>query len=439
MGLSQSWVRYLCGVEDRILSYHTHKGQRQMEGPHIIENSSPTKDWRTTLHSLVVSGQNGEQGSICNPSIDSFQVLAILAAVFYHSHFPADLRQLADGNFFVLLNSYLVWWVGVPYFFITAGYFFQRSIQAQGNPTAQLRRYIAPLVGLLLAWLCIYTVTPPEWPAQILHHGLWHPFYTEALTNIQVLETQHVWLFLDGTRPVGPLWFFPALITGLTILTLVALGNLQRYLAFLALAFYVLILVEEGTARNVLNAPLPLGPLLILAIPLVAVGGWLAERGGQFSASVAWSFIVGGYALALLEGVVIHMVFHGSVKAIDHHVYLGGICLSLGLFLLALAKPQLGRSTPFPYLGQLSLGIYVAHVFVMYTITPFVWKLADKVPMWGLFLGIIVYLASVIFVLVLARIPVIRLLVVKPAWERDNTAIQERETINKAYQSGTGR
>jgi surface polysaccharide O-acyltransferase-like enzyme len=150
---------------------------------------------------------------------------------------------------------------------------------------------------------------------------------------------------------------------------------------------------------------------------------------------VAWSLILGGYAIALLEGVVMNIVFHSSIRAIDHHVYLGGICFSLGIFLLALAKPQLGQSTPFPYLGQLTLGIYVAHVFVMYTITPFVWKLADKVPMWGLCLGIIVYLASVIFVLVLARIPVIRSLVVKPAWERDQTVILERKSIDKAYET----
>jgi len=403
-----------------------------------LTDSLSTKNWRATFWSLVVPGQNSEQISTRIPSIESFRVLAIFAVILWHSHFLSSLSKLADGNFFILLNGYLVWWVGVPYFFITAGYFFQRSVLTQGNPTTQFRRYVAPLAWMLLVWLCIYIVTPPDWPAAILHQGVWQPFYAESLKNIQLLETRHLWLFIEGVRPVWHLWFLPALIFGLGLLTLVAIGQLQRYLMVLVVGIYVLILAEESTPRNLFNAPIPLGQWIV-AIPLIGIGGWLAGRREQFSVTVAWSLIIGGYAIALLEGAVMSMELHSSMQTIRGHAFLGGMLLSLGMFLLALAKPQLGQSTPFPFLGQLTLGIYVAHVFVMYTITPFVWKLSDTVPLWGLFLGVTVYLASVVFVLVLARIPLVHYLVVRPVLRRGQSTIQKRKSDGNIHLSDTGR
>ena len=206
----------------------------------------------------------------------------------------------------------------------------------------------------------------------------------------------------------------------------------------LAIGLYVLILAEESTPRNLLNAPIPLGKWMI-AIPLIGIGGWLAGRREPFSTTVAWSLILGGYALALMEGAVMNLVFHSSMQAIRGHAFLGGMLFSLGMFLLALAKPQLGRSTPFPFLGRLTLGIYVAHVFVMYTITPFVWKLSDKIPLWGLLLGMIVYLTSVLFVLVLERMSMFQFLVVRPAWRRNQPVIQDRKLIDRIHQDDSGR
>lgn len=403
-----------------------------------LVGSLTTKDWRVRLRSRVVPDQKGEQVSTRIPSIESFRVLAIFSVILWHSHFLSSLWQFADGNFFVVLNGYLVWWMGVPYFFITAGYFFQRSVLTQGHPMTQFLRYASPLLWIFLVWLCIYTVTPPNWPAEVRHHGLWQPFYAETLKNIQVLESLHLWVFIEGVRPVWHLWFLPALIFSLAILTLLAIGKLHRYLPLLAAGIYVLILAEESTPRNLLNAPIPLGSWII-AIPLVTMGGWFAERRESVSATMAWSLIFGGYAVALMEGTVMNMVFQSSMHAIKGHAFLGGILFSLGIFQLALAKPQLGRSTPFPFLGQLTLGIYVAHILVMYTITPFVWKLSDKVSLWGLLLGLMVYGATVVFVVALTRVPILKFLVVRPAWRLDQISRRGQNPIDKAHQNDTGR
>jgi surface polysaccharide O-acyltransferase-like enzyme len=96
-------------------------------------------------------------------SIESFRVLAIFAVILWHTDFVADLSQLAAESFPVVLTGYLVWWVGVPYFFITAGYFFRQSMLPSTNIVAQLRRYVSPHVWIFLGWMCIYiyiVVTP---------------------------------------------------------------------------------------------------------------------------------------------------------------------------------------------------------------------------------------------------------------------------------------
>ena len=111
-----------------------------MEGSSSIVDWLPKRDWRATFGSLVISDQRGEQVSTRLPSVESFRVLAILAVILWHTGFVSSLSQLVNDNFLIVLTGYLVWWVGVPYFLITAGYFFRRSVMAEGNPVVAFRR-----------------------------------------------------------------------------------------------------------------------------------------------------------------------------------------------------------------------------------------------------------------------------------------------------------
>lgn len=344
-------------------------------------------------------------------SFESFRVFAIFAVVLWHTGFVAGLSRLAGESLPVVLTGYLVWWVGVPYFFITAGYFFHRAVLTYGNPIAQFRRHVFPLAWIFFGWMCIYIMVPPGWPAEVLRNGLWQPFYSTALKNIHLLATQPISLFLKGSVPVFHLWFLPALIFSLAVLAFVALYRLQRYLIFLIIGLYVLAFTEQKVGGFFSNSDLLVGTWSI-ALLLTAMG-WLAAEGEQPSATVAWGLIVSGYAFALMEGVVMNAVFHISLHDLKWHYFLGGIILGLGIFLLALAKPKLGESTPFPFLAQFTLGVYVSHILVIYTLNPIIWRL--DFPLRGALVGIVVYALSILLTIGLARVPVIRYLVVKPA------------------------
>lgn len=382
-----------------------------MEGLRNFADSILPKNWRATCWSFLASGQKSEQVSTRIPSIESFRVLAIFAVILWHTGFVSGLSQLAGGSFLVVLTGYLVWWVGVPYFFITAGYFFHRSVLAHGNPITHFGRCVFPLAWIFFWWMCIYIMVPPGWPADILRNGLWQPLYSTALQNLHLLATQHVSLFLKGHVPVFHLWFLPALIFSLAVLAFVAICRLERYLIFLIICLFVLAFTEKMIGGFFSNSGLRFGMWLI-ALLLTAMG-WLAAEREQPSAAVAWSLIVSGYAVALIEGMVMNAVFHISLQDLQWHYFLGGIILGAGIFLLALARPKLGESTPLPFLAQFTLGVYVSHILVMYTLSPIIWRL--HVPLRGALVGIVVYVLSILLTVVLARVPVVRYLVVKPS------------------------
>lgn len=349
-------------------------------------------------------------------SIESFRVIAIFAVILWHTGFVAGLSRLAGGSFPVVLTGYLVWWVGVPYFFITAGYFFHQSVLAHGNPVTHFGRCVFPLAWIFFWWMCIYIVVPPGWSAEILRNGLWQPFYSTALQNLELLRTQHISLFLGGHAPVFHLWFLPALMFSLAVLTFVAICRLEGYLIFLVICLFVLAFTEKAVGGFVPNSNLRFGTWSI-ALLLTAMGWLIAER-EQPSTTMAWILIVSGYAFALLEGVVMNTVFHISLQDLKWHYFLGGIILGLGIFLLALAKPTLGQSTPLPFLAQFTLGVYVSHILVVYALSPLSWRIQGHVPLWGGGMAIIVYVLSLLLAISLARLPLIKYLVLKPDWMR---------------------
>lgn len=343
-------------------------------------------------------------------SIESFRVLAIFAVILCHTGFATDLSRLADENLPVVLTGYLVWWVGVPYFCITAGYFFRQSIVTDGNPIGQLRRYVTPFAWMFLGWMCIYIVMSPSWAAEVFHRGLWQPLYSETLKNMHLLATKNISLFLEGGRPIWHLWFLPALMFSLAMLTLITICRLEKYVVPLIISLYVLALTEELDGGHFLNSSLHVGTWSI-ALLFTAIGGLFVER-EQHSTTVAWSLIIAGYAAALMEGEVMTTIFHMTLPTLRWHFFLGGIILAVGIFQLALAKPKFGQSTPFPFLAQFTLGVYVSHILVLYTLSPIIWRV--HLPLRGALVGIVVYVFSVLLTIVLGRVRLVRYLVVRP-------------------------
>ncbi len=346
-------------------------------------------------------------------SIESFRVFAILGVILWHTDLLLRLRHLGNGRWPVDLTIDLVWWATLPYFFIVAGYFYAKSVDTYGHPIAQLRHYSSSLIGILVAWVCVYTVIPSNWPVAVRDHGWWQPFQTEVVKNMTLLSSQHLRLFLEGESPVWHLWFLPALMFSLATVALIFQFRLRQWVIPLMLGCYLLALTEEVAGGHFRNFTFHLGTWSI-AILFTVLGSWLAGR-GQPSLAMALIVLVGGYALAFGEWVVMKEYFH-LASTYKHH-YFGGIFLALGFFLLALAKPHLGRSTPLPFLAKFTLGVYVSHALIIYTFTAVGWRLQNLFPVvspvWPFVFPFMVYLMAVLFTLFISKVSLTRHLVTR--------------------------
>lgn len=347
-------------------------------------------------------------------------MFAIFVVILWHTSFLPNLARLAEGHFaptlswLIILIGYIVWWVGVPYFFITTGYFFRRSTEADGNILATWYRYELSLGWILLAWLCIYLVTPRNWPVEVINNGLWQPFYSAAQHNLELLRTQHIRLFLEGMRPVWHLWFLPALIVGLATLTLAIICRLEKYLVGLMIGLYVVIRKEELTGGIFFTSPLHFDAWMLAAL-LTITGWWLAGR-ERPSLMIAYSLIAGGFVLAMVEGMVLNSILHSSHQVIRDQTFLGGIVLGVGIFLLVLAKPKFGESTPLPYLARFTLGVYVSHIWVMYTLSPILGRIFGNWSLRDVPTALVIYACSVLLTTGLEKVPLVKYLVTKPNW-----------------------
>lgn len=346
-------------------------------------------------------------------SIESFRVLASLGVIlwhldyFWHTDLLGRVQQLGGGGVLADVTADLVWWVCLPYFFLVAGYFFRKSVQAHVDPFVHFRRYASSLVWIFLFWLCVYIIVPSNWPSEVRHRGFWQPFYSEMLKNLTLLTTQGLRISLTGKLPVWHLWFIPALLVGLAALTGLEKFRLQRYVIPSIIGLYALALGDEVYA-----GPQTLQGLWFLSILLAALGWWLAER-EQPNVLTAVSLMIGGAVIGLMEEVALKQFFHWPSLAIHDHWYLGGIVLALGIFMLALAKPDLGRSTPLPYLAQFTLGVYVSHILVIYTLIPIGIGLHNLWPGLQWLLLFVVYFLAVLVMLVLSKVPIARHLITR--------------------------
>src|SRR3712207_4481893 len=92
-------------------------------------------------------------------SIESYRVVAILIVVVIHSSVVTRLHTVGGGyGFMVDLPLYLVFWTAVPYFFLVAGYFYGRKVDAGADPLQLLRQSCASLGLVFVIWVLVYSV-----------------------------------------------------------------------------------------------------------------------------------------------------------------------------------------------------------------------------------------------------------------------------------------
>ena len=296
-------------------------------------------------------------------AVDTFRLLAVFAVICLHTRpfgradDPSPLYRWLDvaieagGSF------------AVPFFFVAAGYFFQRSIRG-GLPAREvLLRYSRRLGVVFLAWTLIYAVVPADL-SMLRQSGLWRTILQQNQAHLR----QPAELLLRGTA--APLWFLVSLEIGLVLMA-VTYPRLGWKVLFFAAPLYLLYCwrlawplyrTGSGAAFTATNGPL-------ISPAFVAIGFCLASGDSRPRRSVAVCVLACGFALALAGEAAASfrpalLPLHMGARAVS------GIAFGPGVMLLALALLDLGQGTILPALGRLTLGVYASHFMIMQFVGP---------------------------------------------------------------------
>lgn len=337
-----------------------------------------------------------------NESIEALRVIAVLAVIMIHT--KPFMRDLFPGPEYRLLE-YLFNQpprFAVPFFFVTAGYFWGRKALSGPSPSIGVTRYVLRLAGVWAGWSVLYLMVPSFWPP-LLAQG-YRQVTAQKIGG--VLASPLVLLFEGGKVH---LWFIPSLIMGVALLALCA-RNGRIWLACLVSGLlFVFGLLTCSYAVTPFGIHVPFftrnGPFL--SFICLTIGYAMSLRRTPFRLGPACALACGGMALQVIESWLLWRWF--AVPMINHDFLVGTVVCGAGLLMMALAEPHLGRKSQLHALGKFTLGVYASHFLFVDLLGPLTYLF--ELHLWQFLLPFLVYLLSVAFTIVLSRFAVSRWLV----------------------------
>ncbi|MBT3374319.1 MAG: acyltransferase family protein [Lentisphaerae bacterium] len=285
--------------------------------------------------------------------IDFVRVLAVCAIVTMHT-FPASGALDSLGTW---VNQCCRW--AVPFFFVAAGFFFEKGLLKGRSAKTQLLRSTRRLLGLFVLWWIVYLFAPPGLrdligPERI---GAW----TQAIAFRWGRVTGSLELFLlEG--PAIHLWFLVALWGGL--LFVVATRGHRKPDVMLAIALLLYVIGVLGGTYSAtpagLNLPIHTRNGIFFSAFFTAVGVMLAQREHLPGLRGALLLFVAGMASHICEVIAWSRI--EPLPLWENTFTLGTLVWGVGAFLVARTLPAVGPVKQIARLAGLPLGIYLTHM-----------------------------------------------------------------------------
>ncbi len=161
--------------------------------------------------------------------IDSFRFFAMLAVVFSHTYTHKQLPDLCPQTILSAIYVFLeqLSQFSVPFFLITSGYFFGKSLQRGSDPGQRLGRTAGRLLFMFFFWSVAYVVVP-NLVEDVSGQGLMAALSHRALSLWEWVSLHPIQLLFEGTVP--HLWFVMSLIISLAALTAAIKTKTEPYL-----------------------------------------------------------------------------------------------------------------------------------------------------------------------------------------------------------------
>ncbi len=333
--------------------------------------------------------------------IESFRFFAILAIVTIHVYPSSDLA----GSILNQMSRF-----AVPFFFIISGYFFYKKVTSNiGESLNYLFKYELKLVYIYLFWYLVFAYwlfySPDNW-VNIVQNGLLFEFQKETLLIWTEFKSHLLYYLLAGGR-AEHLWFIPSLGIAIVFLYLSTRLNLFVLGLVFSVFLFAIALLLEPYSKSALALPLHVGGRNgpFFSSIFVFIGAAIAKYNIRTSSRTALLLALSGLVLQLAEAFLIEHLWGIPLKT--HNFVISTILFGSGVAMYAMVNEKTGVRYKIDQLGKFTLGIYVSHLLITQLLNSI-----DLMPATGFARVILVTFLSLIFVMMLARIPLIRKVVV---------------------------
>jgi len=297
---------------------------------------------------------------------DTMRFFAIFAVICIHtSPYNFSAEKLDSGALWAL--NFIIDKLcrfAVPYFFIVSGYFFGKSLQKK-PPFAAFKQYARRIFSIFAGWVVLYGIITETTLVSILKKGF--PGYVKAFftDTVGFIGNHPVLFLLQGSRL--HLWFLPALIIALAIITCCVATKKEKYVLYICAALYIFGLLAGVYSKSPIGISLHLnvrnGPFFGAIFTAI---GWKLSGRNSFNFRIALYILLAGMILQLTEAYFLARSF--GIQKFDFS--LATLPFGLGAFLLVLARPCLGKNSIIERYSSLTLGIYVSHYLILESLMP---------------------------------------------------------------------
>ena len=352
----------------------------------------------TTEHPQSPRPYTATRSSTRMVGIDAIRILAALSVIFLHAK-PFMSTPDYGGTPYSVLKDIIVQFArfAVPFFFVASGYFISRRLTTSPESASMAWPYIRRIGAFYLIWSAVYLLFPSNWLRGLIDGNI-RLFYWHLANSFTALTSNPI-VFVFKSTSVH-LWFLPALIFAVLMLALAIRYRVSRLFLPFAGGLYGIGLLADAYSKT--RFGLSINHHLVLGLcyaPLFVGLGWTLAARTAPKCSTAILFIVCGFALQIAEAQWLSRTY--GVSLISTAYLIGTVPFGLGFMLLGLTLPALGGRDMLTRIGNMTLGIYLVHLWVKPLLLPL-----DQVfngVMWELGFPIMIFAVSLLLTLWLSR------------------------------------
>lgn len=256
--------------------------------------------------------------------------------------------------------------IGVPFFFIVAGYLYGKKLGSTRNRTAYAKKYLTKLLIISLCSFVFYFVYDfliIIFSTQRESHALLQTTYQYLVFE---LKPDTLW----GNLPFHQhhLWFLVTLIWSILIVSYFERIKLIKLLFWGSLIFHIIGLFGQSYSlfmplyfetREALFFGLFYTTLgFVIAKNETAITGKYLNKINLYTL-YALSMIFA--SMQVIEVILIQLIAKQNILTLGNY-YISTIFATTCLFLICLKDPNIGQNYIWPKLGQEAIGIYLIHI-----------------------------------------------------------------------------